>query len=291
MKKIENLNRIILKKVIEEKVVREATVIPDECGDSLWEAVLQQEKPAGDETKLPELNASPFHGIHNSRETASTEAFEVSIPDKFSIMARNFASLAFTNAAKAIQAKYGSRSGYARIEKETYVDGFTKNEIDFITQRDSLYIASIGDHNFPYLQHRGGPRGFVKVLDAKRFGFIDFRGNMQYISAGNISTNSNVALIMVDYPNRERLKILAKAEIIGLNDDPALTASLSVENYKIKPERILLFHVEAYDWNCPQHITPRYTIEDIQQVFHEQERHIANLEMQIKELKQKIYER
>jgi predicted pyridoxine 5'-phosphate oxidase superfamily flavin-nucleotide-binding protein len=203
-------------------------------------------------------------------------------------MAKNFAAIAFTDAVKAMQEKLGSRSGYARMERDTYVDGLTENEIDFIAQRDSFYMASIGENNFPYIQHRGGPKGFLKVLDAKRIGFIDFRGNMQYISTGNIATSSNVALIMVDYPARARLKILAKAEIVELKDDPALYDLLDLEDYKFKPERMMIFNIEAYDWNCPQHITPRYTLEDIQEAFAGQRDHIAKLEAEIKELKLKL---
>jgi uncharacterized protein len=203
-------------------------------------------------------------------------------------MAKNFATLAFTDEVKAMQEKYGSRSSYARMERDTYVDGLTENEIDFIAQRDSFYMASFGENNFPYIQHRGGPKGFVKVLDAKRIGFIDFKGNMQYISVGNIATNNNVALIMVDYPSRARLKILARAEIVELKDDPALYNLLDLSKYKFKPERMMVLHVEAYDWNCPQHITPRYTVEDIETAFAGQRDHIAKLEAEVKTLKQKL---
>jgi uncharacterized protein len=206
-------------------------------------------------------------------------------------MAKNFASLAFTDAVKALQEKNGSRSSYARMEQQTYVDGLTENEINFISQRDSFFMASIGENNFPYIQHRGGPKGFVKVLDANRIGFIDFKGNMQYISVGNIATNNNVALIMVDYPSRTRLKILAKAEIVELKENPALFASLDLNEYKFKPERMMVFHIEAYDWNCPQHITPRYTVEDIEKAFAPQREYIANLEAEIKTLKSKLNER
>jgi len=204
------------------------------------------------------------------------------------IMAKNFAAIAFTDAVKAMQEKLGSRSSYARMERDTYVDGLTENEIDFIAQRDSFYMASIGENNFPYIQHRGGPKGFLKVLDAKRIGFIDFRGNMQYISTGNIATNNNVALIMVDYPARARLKILAKAEIVGLKDDPSLYDLLDLDDYKFKPEQMMIFNIEAYDWNCPQHITPRYTAEDIEEAFAGQRNYLAKLETEIEELKLKL---
>lgn len=174
------------------------------------------------------------------------------------------------------------------MERDTYQDGLTENEISFIEQRDSFYMASIGENNFPYIQHRGGSKGFIKVLDAKRIGFIDFKGNMQYISVGNAQTNNNVALIMVDYPTRTRLKILAKATIVELKDDPALYELLDLKAYKFKPERMMVFTIEAYDWNCPQHITPRYTVEDIEAAFAGQREHIANLQAEIKTLKQKL---
>ncbi|MFZ1784108.1 MAG: pyridoxamine 5'-phosphate oxidase family protein [Ferruginibacter sp.] len=203
-------------------------------------------------------------------------------------MAKNFATLAFTDAVKDLQEKAGSRSSYARMERESFVDGLTESEMDFIAERDSLYMASIGENSFPYIQHRGGPKGFIKILDEKRIGFIDFRGNMQYITIGNMASNNNVALIMVDYPARARLKILARAEVVDLKDDPSLYALLDLENYKFKPERMMVFHIEAYDWNCPQHITPRYTVEDIEEAFSGQRNHIAKLEAELKELKNKL---
>jgi len=203
-------------------------------------------------------------------------------------MAKNFATLAFTDAVKAMQEKAGSRASYARMESEVYVDGLTDNEIGFIAERDSFYMASIGENNFPYIQHRGGPKGFIKVLNEKRIGFIDFRGNMQYITVGNMATNSNVALIMVDYPTKARLKILAKAEIVELKDDPSLFEMLNLEDYKFKPERMMVFHIEAYDWNCPQHITPRYTVEEIEAAFEGQRNHINKLEAELSALKNKL---
>jgi predicted pyridoxine 5'-phosphate oxidase superfamily flavin-nucleotide-binding protein len=203
-------------------------------------------------------------------------------------MAKNFASIAFTAAVKEMQEKLGSRASYARLEKDTYVDGLTQNEIDFIGDRDSFYMASFGENEYPYIQHRGGPKGFIKVLDPKRIGFIDFRGNMQYISVGNIQTNNNVSLIMIDYPSKARLKILAKATIVELNDDPALYEQLNLPGYKYKPERMMVLNIEAYDWNCPQHITPRYTVEEIEEAFASQINQITQLEAEIKTLKAKI---
>jgi len=171
-------------------------------------------------------------------------------------MAKNFGAIAYSTAVKEMQEKLGSRSTYARLERDTYIDGLTENEIDFIAQRDSFYMASIGEKGFPYIQHRGGPKGFLKVLDSKRIGFIDFKGNMQYITVGNMATNNNVALILVDYPARARLKIFAKASIIELKDDASLLESLNLAAYKFRPERMMVLDIEAYDWNCPQNISP-----------------------------------
>ena len=203
-------------------------------------------------------------------------------------MATNFAEIAFTDAVKKLQEKNGSRRGYDRMEKFGVVDGLTDNEINFIEDRDSFYMASIGENEFPYIQHRGGPKGFLKVLDSKQLGFIDFTGNKQYISTGNITTNKNVSLIMLDYPSRARLKIYAKAEVVELIDEPALYESLDLNDYKFRPERMMVFHIEAYDWNCPQHITPRYTVDELNEAFLPQQNYIAKLETEINELKEKI---
>ena len=158
-------------------------------------------------------------------------------------MAKNFGSIAFSTAVKEMQEKLGSRANYARVEKDTYIDGLTENEVDFIEQRDSFYMASIGEKGFPYIQHRGGSRGFLKVLDSKRLGFIDFKGNMQYITVGNMATNNNIALILVDYPARARLKIFAKASIIELNDDPLLLDLLDMAVYNFSPDRMMVLNI------------------------------------------------
>lgn len=200
-------------------------------------------------------------------------------------MEKNYPALAFTDAVKELQEKLGSRSAYARMEKTTFVNGLTANEIDFISRRDSFYMATISENGYPYIQHRGGPKGFLKVLDPERLGLMDFQGNAQYISVGNIATHNNISLIMVDYPARTRLKIFAKATIIALKDDPALYESLDLEGYKFKPERMMVFQVEAYDWNCPRHITPRYTVEDMQEIYASQLEYIKELQAEIKTLK------
>ena len=205
-------------------------------------------------------------------------------------MAKNYPSIAFTTAVKELQEKLGSRRNYARMERDTYVDGLTENEIEFIAERDSFYMATIGANNYPYIQHRGGPKGFLKVLDPKRIGCMDFRGNMQYISVGNIATNNNVSLIMVDYPTRSRLKLFAKANIVELKDDQDLYKKLDLDEYKFRAERMMVFDIEAYDWNCPQHITPRYTFDDIEGAFASQRNEILKLQAEVKRLQAEINE-
>ncbi|WP_142784668.1 pyridoxamine 5'-phosphate oxidase family protein [Changchengzhania lutea] len=203
-------------------------------------------------------------------------------------MAKNFAEIAFTDAVKKLQEQHGSRKAYERMEKFSVIDGLTENEISFIKNQNSFYLASIGVKAFPYIQHRGGSKGFLKVLDSKRIGFIDFVGNKQYVSVGNMVTNNNVSLIMIDYPTRTRLKIYAKSEVIELKVKPELYELLDLDDYKFRPERMMIFHIEAYDWNCPQHITPRYTVDEINEAFLPQQEYITSLEEEIKVLKEKI---
>ncbi|CAN5506304.1 pyridoxamine 5'-phosphate oxidase family protein [soil metagenome] len=197
----------------------------------------------------------------------------------------SYASIAFSEAAKKIQEKAGSRASYARMEKQDLTDSLTGNEVEFISQRDGFYMATVGKNGFPYIQFRGGPKGFLKVLDDRRLGFIDFRGNMQYISVGNLSTNNKVALFLMDYTTKTRLKIYAEAEVVEVKDNASLFNQLNLADYQFKPERMLVLSVKAYNWNCPQHIIPRFTLDEIKQVFEEQQEHIAQLEAEIKALK------
>lgn len=202
-------------------------------------------------------------------------------------MYKNFASLAFTEEVKSLQAKYGSRAGYERMEKNLVVEGLTEDEVHFISERDSFYMASIGTNGFPYIQHRGGPAGFLKVIDAATLGFIDFSGNKQYITTGNLATHDKVALFMMDYRAKARLKIFARAEIVALNQRRDLFDRLDLVDYKFKPERMMLLHVEAFDWNCPQHITERFTVKEVEEALAPQRAYIKQLEMQLAELRSK----
>lgn len=200
----------------------------------------------------------------------------------------NYANTAFTEVIKSIQEKQGSRVAYDRMEKVSYVNGLTEAEEGFISDLDSFYMASFGENGFPYIQHRGGPKGFIKVVDKETIGIVDFSGNKQYISVGNIATNPKVSLILLSYPLRARLKIYAEAEIVEIEDNPKLFEQLEPANYKFKPERMILFHIKAYDWNCPQHITPRYTQEEIAELIGPKMQYIQQLEEEVKELREKF---
>lgn len=174
-------------------------------------------------------------------------------------MGHKFAQIAFTPKVREIQTAAGSRAGYAGMDTgEDYNHRLSDREAAFIQDRDSFYMASIGETGWPYLQHRGGPAGFLKVLDAATLGFADYSGNRQYVSTGNFTHNDRVALFFMDYPNRTRLKLLGRVQIIDLDDSETL-AKLEDDDYRARVERGFIIRVEAFDWNCPQHITPRYS--------------------------------
>ena len=202
----------------------------------------------------------------------------------------NYPKIAFTGAVKDFQERYGSRASYGRMEEFRYADGFTESETDFIAQQDSFYIATISESGYPYIQYRGGPKGFLKVLDHETLGFLDFSGNKQYISAGNLATHNQVSLFILDQAAKARLKIFAHASILSIEDNPDLFEKLNLEDYKFKPERIILLKVNAYDWNCPQHITPRYTVEEIEQEFAVQHEYINKLRAENAALKAQLAE-
>ncbi|MGO6743872.1 pyridoxamine 5'-phosphate oxidase family protein [Rhizobium ruizarguesonis] len=144
-------------------------------------------------------------------------------------------------------------------------DRFTENEVAFIAGRDSFYMASVSETGWPYVQHRGGKPGFLKVIDDQTLAFADYRGNRQYISAGNLAANDQACLLLMDYVRRARLKIFVHVERLALDADQALTEAVSDASYKGRAERIFRLRLEAYDWNCPQHITPRYTEREVEQ--------------------------
>jgi uncharacterized protein len=183
-------------------------------------------------------------------------------------MGNKFAEIAFTPAVQRVQTEMGSRNGYARAAGgATHHDRLGPQEAEFIAARDSFYLASVGETGWPYIQHRGGPKGFLRVLDETTIGFADFSGNRQYITVGNLAGDDRVSLFLMDYPNRTRLKILGRARLIGLED--AALERLVAPAYRARVERGLAIRVAAFDWNCPQHITPRYAAEEIEAVYAE----------------------
>ena len=179
-------------------------------------------------------------------------------------MTHSFANIAFTPVVKALQSQQGSREKYAVFENSVeHTAGLTQREVDFIEARDSFYQATVSETGWPYVQHRGGPQGFLKVLDNKTIAFADFRGNQQYLSVGNLVSNDRIAIIMVDYANQRRLKLLAHARVVLATDEPQLLARLSEPSYPARVERGFILQVEAWDWNCSQHITPRFSESEV----------------------------
>lgn len=176
-------------------------------------------------------------------------------------MAQNYRHTLFDDAVKAEQERHGSRASYAKMDlgADGTPDTLTAREIAFIEERDSFYMASVNAEGWPYMQHRGGPAGFLRHISGNRIGFADFRGNKQYISTANLKGNDRVSLFLMDYPNKERLKLVGHAQSVELADDPALVTSLMPEGYRAAPERAFLIDVIGWEWNCSQHITPRFT--------------------------------
>jgi predicted pyridoxine 5'-phosphate oxidase superfamily flavin-nucleotide-binding protein len=197
-------------------------------------------------------------------------------------MGHKFAELAFTDTVKNVQSERGSRKSYARLETgEDYNDVLGPNEAQFIAARDSFYMATVSETGWPYVQHRGGPSGFVKIIDGKTLGFGEFRGNRQYVTAGNLRQNDRVSLFFMDYPNQTRLKLLGRVRTLD-RDEQGILQKLSLdEKHQARTERAFLVSVEAFDWNCPQFITPRYTRGEVDQ-------HISELRSTIEELEAKL---
>lgn len=179
-------------------------------------------------------------------------------------MGHRFAALAFTDSVREVQRSLGSRADYAAMDKgEDFNHVLTERETAFIAARNSFYMASVGETGWPYVQHRGGPAGFVRILDERTIGFADFRGNRQYVSVGNLRRDDRLALLFMDYPNRTRLKLLGRVRLVG-SGEPALLARLEMADDRAAVERGFVIRIEAFDWNCAQHITPRYSEREIE---------------------------
>jgi uncharacterized protein len=203
-------------------------------------------------------------------------------------MAYTFLDIARTPAVRAAEEANGSARIFDNFKGDRTFDRFGEAEAAFIAERDSFYMASVSQTGWPYVQHRGGPKGFLKLLDDKTLGFADYRGNRQYITLGNTAANDRVSLILMDYPNRRRLKIFAHIEARDLAADPALAQTLAMADYKAHPERAFLLHLDAFDWNCPQHITPRYTDAEITAALEPMLARLKQLEEENAALKAKL---
>lgn len=200
-------------------------------------------------------------------------------------MGNRFAEIAFTDNVRAMQIRQGARiAPAARQSPASSPDRLGTRETEFIGARDSFYMATVSQTGWPYLQHRGGPPGFLRVLDAATLGFADFRGNRQYVSAGNLSADDRVALILVDYAARRRLKLLGRARLIEITEDAGLVARLHPPGCAARAERAMLISVEAFDWNCPQHIAVRFSEAEVEARTAALRDRIAALEAEIASL-------
>ena len=179
-------------------------------------------------------------------------------------MPNAFATISFTKSVKAAQTRYGSREKNLGFElSDDPRNELGQFEAEFLAERDSFYQATISENGWPYVQHRGGPKGFMQVLDSRTIGFADFGGNRQYISIGNLNANARISIILMDYPNRRRLKIWGTTRIIHQEDESGLIARLEIPGYRARAERGVVIQVEAVEWNCPRHITPRFTVAEM----------------------------
>jgi uncharacterized protein len=200
--------------------------------------------------------------------------------------AHDFSSdVAFTPSVKAVQTRKGSRGAYARMEERGgWKTRITPDLADFIGAQTSIFLATVSADGQPYIQHRGGPPGFLRVLDDRTLGFADFAGNRQYITQGNLAENPKAHLFLIDYAQRKRVKVWGEASVV--EGDAALLAKLMPEGYKARPEQVILFTVSAWDANCPQHIPQRFEAADVAAVLAERDRRIATLEAEVKRLRE-----
>ena len=191
-------------------------------------------------------------------------------------MADKYLQLVLTPAVQQAQDKYFGK--HQAVENAPEIDTLTSDEADFIASRDSFYMATVSETGWPYVQHRGGPPGFVKVRGPNLIGFVDFKGNRQFVSTGNIDVTDRVALLMMDYPHRTRLKLLGHARVLDARENQKLVDELAPEPLRKKVERLFLIQVVSYDWNCPQYITPRFTAAEVEMYAAPLKARIAELE-------------
>jgi hypothetical protein len=202
-------------------------------------------------------------------------------------MARAFAEISFTPSVLAMQERQSSADAYADFlsPEADRGDRIGPAERDFIGQMDGFFQATVSETGWPYVQFRGGPAGFLKVLDERTIAYADFRGNRQYLSTGNLAQDERIALILVDYPNRRRLKVWGRAKLIDRENDPELIERLQNKTYRALPERAVVITIEALDWNCPQHIPQRMTLDELEPYLKPLRDEITRLETENKQLK------
>jgi hypothetical protein len=202
-------------------------------------------------------------------------------------MSKRYAELTFTPAVQAQQQKYGSRAQYARMQAQAGPDDLLgQPESQLLAEADSFYLATVSESGWPYVQHRGGPRGFLKLLSPARLAFADFRGNRQYISAGNVAGDDRASMIVMDYANHRRLKLAGRLRFVDPAEaEPKLLDAVRSGDYPARTERIGVFEVAAFDWNCPQHITPRFTVDEIEETVQSLRVRIAELEAEVRTLR------
>jgi uncharacterized protein len=205
-------------------------------------------------------------------------------------MPYGFLDIASTPGVRAAQEANGSGEYWSNFHGDRAFDRFTPAEAAFIAERDSFYMATVSESGWPYVQHRGGPPGFIRMLDERTLAIPDFRGNRQYISTGNLATDDRAALILMDYPHRRRLKIYAHVEARDLSANPDLAAKLTLPDTKAKVERALVIHLTAFDWNCPQHITQRFSEAELEPALAPFRARLEALEEENKALRAKLAE-
>jgi len=200
---------------------------------------------------------------------------------------KSFAEIAFTPDVQALQTRHGSRATYARMQSEAEPgQGLGPRETEHLAGADSFYMASVSETGWPYVQHRGGPRGFLKVISPTRLAFADFGGNRQYVTVGNTARDDRVSVIVMDYPNQRRLKLLGRLRFEEIGEaDPELVFAVELPDYRARLERVAVIDVEAFNWNCPQHITPRYTLAAIETASKPLHERIAQLEAEVAALR------
>lgn len=194
-------------------------------------------------------------------------------------MAGKFLELAFTPTVRAAQEKYFGRSQNLPAQPER--DALTEDEAQFIQTRDSFYMATVSETGWPYVQHRGGRAGFLRVVSPTQLAFADYKGNRQMLSTGNLAANDRVCLFLMDYPQRTRLKILGQARVVDAREQPELVAQFTEAEERGLVERVFLIEVISFDWNCPKYITPRYTAAEVEKAIAPLRARIAELEAQL----------